>query len=161
MKNCLKCNNQIKYLVKIDGRVRNLQRRKYCLDCSPFGGKNTKQLVISTTSALGKTFTCQECNKEFVYRKKGDKTTACQICCNKLARKQKKKKCLEYKGGKCEKCGYDKCVQALAFHHVDPKQKEFQISNFLTKKWDVLKKELDKCMLVCANCNIEIHNILD
>lgn len=163
MKYCLKCNNQIKYLVEINGKIRNLQRRKYCLDCSPFGSKNTKQLVKpdnenSTRNSIGKNFTCKDCGKEFTYKKKGDKTTRCQVCCNKEARKQKKKKCLEYKGGKCESCGYNKCDKALVFHHIDPKQKEFQISSFPTKNWEAVKSELDKCKLLCANCHAEVHD---
>jgi len=71
-------------------------------------------------------------------------------------RKRKKIELVEYKGGKCEKCGYNKCVKALTFHHLDPNEKDFTISG---KSWSVdkLKKEVDKCILVCSNCHIEIH----
>ena len=27
---------------------------------------------------------------------------------------------VDYKGGKCERCGYDKNISALEFHHLDP-----------------------------------------
>ena len=36
--------------------------------------------------------------------------------------------CVEYKGGKCEICGYNKCIDALEFHHLDPSQKNFLLS---------------------------------
>lgn len=71
-------------------------------------------------------------------------------------RKDKKRKLIEYKGGKCEVCGYDKCVSALSFHHKDPKEKDFSISA-KSYSYERLKKEVDKCILVCANCHIEIH----
>lgn len=66
---------------------------------------------------------------------------------------------IAYKGGKCQVCGYDKCVGALEFHHIDPTQKDFGISaKGYTRSWDKNRQELDKCILVCANCHREIHN---
>jgi hypothetical protein len=73
-------------------------------------------------------------------------------------RKRKNKKLLvEYKGGSCEMCGYNKCLDALDFHHVDPKEKLFTISQRRSYNIDVLKKEADKCILVCSNCHAELH----
>ena len=75
-------------------------------------------------------------------------------------RKRTKKKLIEYKGGKCELCGYNKCDSALQFHHKDPTEKDFSISG-KSLSFDRLKEEVDKCMLVCSNCHAEIHeNIL-
>lgn len=71
-------------------------------------------------------------------------------------KKDKKKILVEYKGGKCEKCGYNKCIEALDFHHIDPSQKEFGISSN-SYSLERMKKEVDKCILVCANCHREIH----
>jgi len=80
-----------------------------------------------------------------------------------ISKRNKKLKAVEYKGGKCEKCGYNKCLRALQFHHIDPKTKEFGISyaGGLTKNWKDLKPELDKCMLLCSNCHFEEHERLD
>lgn len=65
---------------------------------------------------------------------------------------------IEYKGGKCCVCGYDKYVGALDFHHLDEKSKNFDLSTKgLTRSWDRTKTEVDKCILVCANCHREIH----
>lgn len=73
-------------------------------------------------------------------------------------RKKLKILAIEYKGGKCEKCGYDKCKAALEFHHLDPNEKDFGIaSKGYTRSWEAVKKELDKCIMVCANCHREIH----
>ena len=75
----------------------------------------------------------------------------------KKARQRLKKKLVDYKGGKCEICGYDKCINALDFHHLNPNEKDFCISNYMVLSFDKLKKEVDKCILVCANCHREIH----
>ena len=72
-------------------------------------------------------------------------------------RKRTKKKLVEYKGGKCECCGYNKCIEALEFHHLDPSKKDFTISG-TSRSFDTLKIEADKCILVCSNCHKEIHS---
>lgn len=83
-------------------------------------------------------------------------------CKNKVAtdkfRKKQKIKAVEYKGGKCVICGYNKCYEALHFHHLDPTKKDFGISKSgNTFIWDKLKEELDKCVCLCANCHAEVH----
>ena len=73
-------------------------------------------------------------------------------------RRKLKDMAIKYKGGKCEKCGYNKCNGALDFHHLNPLEKDFSISSTgTTKSFERIKKELDKCILVCANCHREIH----
>lgn len=68
---------------------------------------------------------------------------------------------IEYKGGKCEICGYDKCISALEFHHLNSNEKDFGISQKgYTRNIEKNKEEVDKCILVCANCHREIHENL-
>ena len=74
-------------------------------------------------------------------------------------RKKIKEKAIEYKGGKCVICGYNKCQGALEFHHIDTSKKNFSISSTgMTRSWEKIKIELDKCICVCANCHREIHS---
>jgi predicted HNH restriction endonuclease len=69
---------------------------------------------------------------------------------------------IEYGGGKCTRCGYAKSKRALSFHHKDPSKKDFGLSaRGLTRSWEKMKVELDKCVLVCANCHMEIHEKLE
>lgn len=70
---------------------------------------------------------------------------------------RKKAILVTYKGGKCQKCGYDKCIEALHFHHVNPEEKEFNVCS-ASYSIERLKKEADKCILLCANCHVEEHN---
>ena len=68
---------------------------------------------------------------------------------------------IAYKGGKCERCGYDKSSRALEFHHLNPSEKDFGISKVLTRSIQSLKEEVDKCILLCSNCHAEIHDELN
>jgi hypothetical protein len=71
-------------------------------------------------------------------------------------RRRLREMALEYKGGKCVFCGYAKCSKALDFHHLG--DKKFGLSERgLTRSWEIIKAELDKCILVCANCHRELH----
>lgn len=96
---------------------------------------------IEYCSGKNKRFRCKKCLIDAVTRK----------------RHKNKQELVEYKGGKCEICGYDKCIDALEFHHLDPNEKEFGISNGNIKSLEKLKKEADKCILLCANCHRELH----
>lgn len=65
---------------------------------------------------------------------------------------------VEHKGGACEHCGYNRCIDALEFHHNDSSKKDFSISRKgYTRSWAKVKEELGKCTLLCANCHREIH----
>lgn len=72
---------------------------------------------------------------------------------------KRKLELIEYKGGKCEKCGYCRNISALDFHHTNPSEKSFQLDarHLSNTTIDKLKHELDKCVLLCANCHREIH----
>lgn len=69
-----------------------------------------------------------------------------------------KEKAVEYMGGRCRVCGYDKCSRALVFHHIDPSEKGFAISQNKNKAWYKVKTELDKCIMLCSNCHMELHD---
>jgi hypothetical protein len=72
-------------------------------------------------------------------------------------RQRVKQRAVAYKGGQCQVCGYDRCIQALQFHHLDPAQKDFTISG-KTMAWERIREEIDKCLLLCANCHAEVHS---
>lgn len=76
-------------------------------------------------------------------------------------RKKIKEMAIQYKGGCCQICRYDKYNGALEFHHLDPNEKDFSLGHKgHCTAWEKVKKELDKCILVCANCHREIHGNL-
>ena len=67
-----------------------------------------------------------------------------------------KKMAVRHKGGKCSVCGYDKCLEALIFHHHDKKDFGIAFKGY-TRSWQSVLKELNNCILVCSNCHAEIH----
>lgn len=102
-----------------------------------------------------------------VYGRLGDRSyrEVCIKCrSERVANRRAKLKelAVEYKGGSCVKCGYSKCLRALEFHHINPSEKDFSISaDGNTRSFEKLKVELDKCIMVCANCHREIHELID
>jgi hypothetical protein len=109
---------------------------------------------------------CPHCKEdkhldEFYKRREGkDSSTYCKDCANiqtRVRQKALKKTCVDYLGGECATCGYKSYVEALEFHHLDPKEKEFSISKVRSYSFAKIKPELDKCVLLCANCHRETH----
>lgn len=94
---------------------------------------------------------CNQIKKDLSAKRKRKRTSETVI----EWRREIKRKAVEYLGGKCIKCGYDKCVRALQFHHRNPEEKEFAISNPSTRARIIVRLELDKCDLLCANCHAE------
>ena len=102
--------------------------------------------------------TCTICGRQYEYkRSSGGTTKKCNSCSVNQRRFLLKEKCVSYKGGECQLCGYSKCKEALDFHHIDESTKSFGISGSHARSWKVIEAELDKCMLVCSNCHREIH----
>jgi len=163
MKICKKCGNEIPGCLVVDGIRRNLCARKYCFTCSPFNKHNTRRIENVPPEPTGFKY-CVKCKcvlpvKEFGYFKQLSRLWSyckkCRAKQNMLILVARKKQAIEYKGGKCCICGYNKYYGALDFHHLDPKKKEylFDRSNSLERQ----KKELDKTVLVCSNCHREVH----
>lgn len=170
MKVCKKCNEEFPSV-----RIENEERKTYyyrifCFKCSPPDIKNTKDISIyprprEINGIIYKM--CYQCKNEFPFTEEYFYTKTkwskhncyCKVCSRRRKNTRTsttKKWAVEYKGGKCCMCGYNKYIGALEFHHKDPSKKDFNISNGKTDKED-LKKELDKCALVCVNCHREIH----
>lgn len=73
-------------------------------------------------------------------------------------RKRLKNRMVEAFGSKCGICSYNTCVHALEFHHLDPTEKEFGFGTKWSRSWETLKKELQKCVMLCSNCHKEYHH---
>lgn len=102
---------------------------------------------------------CGETNKENFYGRMLSRCKKCHAKTKSYYNRINKKKLIEYKGGKCTKCGYSKCDGALEFHHLNPKEKDPNFIKLRNHTFERAKKEIDKCILVCANCHREIHTM--
>lgn len=67
----------------------------------------------------------------------------------------KKLKAIDYKGGKCSRCPEDR-PWLMEFHHPDD-NKEAGVHYLIHQSWDRVKKEIEKCELLCRNCHGDIH----
>lgn len=109
---------------------------------------------------------CPKCNisknkSEFYQSTKSSSyCKSCIVISNKKKQQNTKQLAVEYKGGCCSKCGYNKCIAALEFHHVNPDTKDKDYFNSRGGLTESLKTELDKCVLLCANCHREEHHLL-
>lgn len=113
---------------------------------------------------------CEICEKEFYtnsstriycYECSGDSTRTnyeSRKHQKTILRRSMKLQAIKLLGSKCSICGYNRCVDALEFHHKDPKKKEFRLGAGNTMSWKEYKRELSKCILVCSNCHKEIHS---
>ena len=130
------CNKECKQQYKIDHQPSH-KTCYYCKISKPISNfYNTQKRIMSF---------CKKCSKHY----------------SKIRLQILKLKCLEYKGNKCIKCGYNKCPASLDFHHRDPNEKDFSISKIRITSWEnnkiKLTNELDKCDLLCKNCHAELH----
>jgi len=146
---CRKCGEYIPYFKIIDGKRKSLQNRKFCLECSPFRGHNTKKDDPSRIA-----------NHRLPYSQRSEeskKRGRIKIYERGLKRKQE---LIRLAGGKCIQCGYDKNIKALVFHHKNPSEKLFGLSmnNLWSKPWEIILKEFKKCDMYCHNCHTELHD---
>lgn len=151
MKKCKLCGNNIPKSVVIEGKKRNLQTRKFCFDCSPFGKHNTRSFTSGTSGNLKE---CPDCGLQ--HTQKGKRCFACYFNKRQVEIVERVKQIV---GDSCWLCGYNKTWRSLAFHHVDPKTKSFGLSTreLVGTKWPLVEQEIRKCILCCHNCHCEIH----
>lgn len=82
----------------------------------------------------------------------------CKTCANacETERYHKKKEFINSQKQSCAKCGETR-VYMLDYHHRDPQEKDFTIGRLKKGAREVLQAEIDKCVVLCANCHREFH----
>ncbi len=175
VKTCKRCGGKIPVWVLIGDRVRNINNRSYCLDCSPFGQHNTRTLageqdLRKKQTPESSSRVCTSCGvekpmEEFYFNSsKNRHHYECRTCFNGRSKEQQRKRKMEavlYKGGKCVRCGYQGHLAVFDFHHLDRSKKSFEIGMFKNRSFAKIKSELDKCVLLCANCHRELEALGD
>lgn len=163
---CNKCGITFSNTYKIDGKIHNLQRRKFCLVCSPFKKHNTKNLATRKNSNLK----CIICSKQLSGKQRKYCSSICKgkdgnnkyqdYSSQQLRARRRKLKLISMMGGKCNICGYNKNFAALSLHHIDPKEKSIKLDgrSLSNHSWKIVIKESQKCILLCHNCHSEVHH---
>lgn len=131
---CKRCGNRIPKKVP-NTNIKTKQSRNICYDCVPVKSPHNTPHTSPDNAP--------------------NKRTA-----RKLERHRRKEVLVKMLGGCCSKCGYNKSLAALSFHHINPKTKCFDISHngSLMKDWDELVEEAKKCEILCLNCHAIFHN---
>lgn len=97
--------------------------------------------------------------EHFVRKEGGYRCRKCSVISTVERRRKIKRDLVEIFGGKCVKCGYNKCIASLEFHHLDRKTKKFSIGGYgVCYSFEKMLAEAKKCILVCRNCHGEIEN---
>lgn len=107
---------------------------------------------------------CPKCNvdkelSEFYSTKSRPVAGICKKCFNEYCIQrwiQRKIEAIEYKGNQCIDCHLhikDSHYAVFEFHHIDPTQKDYQWTKLRLRSINSITKELDKCVLLCANCH--------
>jgi hypothetical protein len=85
----------------------------------------------------------------------------CSVCHNTQTMQRRraiKTKWLNEMGGcACRICGFDKSLASLQFHHVDGKDQDPAQMMYSKNSDDVIRSELSKCCVLCANCHVSLH----
>ena len=155
MPTCKQCNKNFPTRKKIDGKVVYLNRRSYCLECSPYMEKNGYNLRKQNTRSVEKSGKiCPCCERQ---QKTYNKNSVCSTCRSSYTRYIKKNKLKQLSGGCCVICGNNN-IDILHFHHKDPETKLFDLSSsYHNTNYQLLKDECNKCELLCPNCHAEKH----
>lgn len=74
------------------------------------------------------------------------------------SRTRRKENMIYVMGDVCQICGYHRSIHALEFHHINPEEKDFSFNKANSVAWDIIQPELQKCVLLCANCHREVHD---
>jgi hypothetical protein len=129
---------------------------KRCYKCNEV--KPFTEFHNNRSTKDGYTFECRACRNKIckAYRDANKKKILKQA---RAIRLEKKKRAVDYKGGKCGICDGVFSAHVYDFHHIDPATKESGVAALINQNrpWNIIKAELDKCTLLCANCHRDIE----
>ena len=159
---CKNCNIKFPNKIIEDGKKKDLSGRSYCLTCSPRGKNFGYDLRKRSTDEKYKdlyksenSIVCKICNRHYTRKKKNN--LVCGTCRTGYRRYKNKQKGIDLLGAKCSKCSI-KDRDVLTFHHVDPNEKSFGLSdNWSGVSWKAIETEIKKCVLLCHNCHMKEH----
>lgn len=125
-------------------------------------GSRRRKAAVEARKA-GKRYAMLDCRQHgvtrFVLENRG--SYRCMQCRQERVtewRRHVKRRLVDTAGGACVVCGYDRCVSALQFHHLDPAQKSFALSRQgVTRSFAAAQAEARKCVLLCSNCHAEVE----
>ncbi len=132
---------------------------KICTKCKR--RRQNKSFNKNSTRSDGLSNVCRDCansyDKERYVKNKGSHNELMKQR-NAEYRDRYRKKINEIKSSGCTNCE-EKEPCCIDFHHIDESNKLGDVATMAAhlKKWEVVQKEIDKCVLLCANCHRKLH----
>jgi hypothetical protein len=129
---------------------------KMCTKCSE--NKDIVEFDVKTNGSISGY--CKECRRACMR----SHYTNNKLYYISKSSKQKKRNSQKYKQLKsnlcCEDCkiSFRDKEYLCDFHHINPKDKDFELGNFNEKRWSAVIEEIKKCIPLCANCHRIRHN---
>jgi hypothetical protein len=105
-------------------------------------------------------YKCGNCGETDPSKFYGRKRTVCGPCHNVYTLKagqNKRTRAIEYFGGRCQACGFNKYSCSLDFHHKNRSTKSPKYSSMRGWSWERILEELKNCILLCKNCHAATH----
>lgn len=112
---------------------------------------------------------CSKCGRvlpltEYYSRGNGKLRSECKQCHRDYVKgkyNERKEMVSDIKASQgCAKCGESR-EYMLDFHHKDPSIKDGTIARITSNnnKMETIQQEIDKCIVLCANCHREFHHL--
>lgn len=123
---------------------------RQCIICNE--NKALTEYYKLNKDKAGRQLKCKSCHcsRQREFRKENKARLKAQT---RFRRETLKQRAVNYKGGKCEDCLAQFPLCVYDFHHVDPTTKDNDVGSMIQSSWKFVKDELDKCVLLCANCH--------
>jgi len=125
--------------------------------CSMCGQeKPLEDFALNKTKRDGRAYNCKECQREYskIHYKNHSKLYKSRA----VSRHSKKREEFhQYKTNlKCSVCRENRWW-LLDFHHINPEEKEYNMSRITDLSEAKVKEELSKCIVLCSNCHRDLH----
>jgi hypothetical protein len=131
--------------------------------CLSKNGRGPNAAEARSAKEAGLLITTRSCDRhgEMQFLLEGRGYYRCMKCrSDAVSRRRRKVKeiLVREAGGSCAICGYDRCFGALEFHHLDPSEKRLEVNaKGVSLALATLRAEAEKCVLLCANCHVEVE----
>jgi 5-methylcytosine-specific restriction endonuclease McrA len=125
----------------------------WCSRCKAF--KPADEFGNASAKKYGKISFCKKCASKRV-RGRSREVREQYIAKAKEYQERKRRAALKEAGAYCQRCGYSEFSSGLAFHHVNPEEKENStpLASLGMKRF---MREVDKCVVLCSNCHHALH----
>jgi hypothetical protein len=156
MPTCKNCNNKFPNKIKHNGEFVSLSGRKFCLECSPIGGRNTRSYIVKLNENEAYCIHCQQIKSkdEFYTRKNSGKPLSYCMICQQEIKKIKLEENLELivqsRGGACQDCNFSYPSSIYEFYSENG---TYNLSKAKNMSFERLIKELETYDMVCRNCS--------